>query len=759
MVRMAWGAIVSFWRAIRPGPEAARGVRIGALAGAAVWVIAFGLAVHTGLGAIPDVFLALVAGAIVAGLSAALVWLLMTAFRKLPRWTTGIFIGSVAVYIASVGPEFGTMLGLMVVLATATLGAAIATQRHGFGQTARARKIVTIALLVLSLAAVIGFVSFAVSDGTTEALIKPRTAQGPLPVMIQAANPGRTGPYSVKALTYGSGNDKWRVEYRNVAIKTATVDATAFFKEYKGWRAKARRLYWGFGFDKTPLNARVWYPDGPGPFPLVLIVHGNHQMEQWSDPGYLYLGELLASRGFILASIDENFLNATWSGDPPGEKAPRGWMLLEHLRLWRDWNAKAGNPFFGKVDLNNIALMGHSRGGEAAATAALFNKLAYYPDDATIKFPAYGFNIRSVVAIAPVDGQYKPAGAPRNLENVNYFVLQGGHDSDVSSFMGSKQFERVKFTGPGEWFKSELFIYRANHGQFNTSWGRYDSGDGPFRWFVNTKALLPPDDQRRIASVYISAFLEATIHDRREYLPLFRDARAGREWLPDALCVNRYEDSTWKRVATFGEDADVTTATMPGVRLAAQNFSVWKEGRIPFRDGDHERNGVFLGWNRKTEKPVPVPVYTISFPEDAGVGDRSVLAIALSTTDDNPAIPKDAKERKEKDKKSAPKDPEPVDFTVELSDSAGKTAALPLSRFGVLQPPLKAQFLKSAFLDEQAYKKAAEPVMQTIELPLRDFAAQGLDPAKLKTIRFRFDRGEKGSIVISEIGLREQPKM
>jgi hypothetical protein len=30
--------------------------------------------------------------------------------------------------------------------------------------------------------------------------------------------------------------------------------------------------------------------------------------------------------------------------------------------------------------------MGHSRGGEAAATAALFNKLAYYPDDATMDF-------------------------------------------------------------------------------------------------------------------------------------------------------------------------------------------------------------------------------------------------------------------------------------------------------------------------------------------------------------------------------------
>jgi hypothetical protein len=54
---------------------------------------------------------------------------------------------------------------------------------------------------------------------------------------------------------------------------------------------------------------------------------------------------------------------------------------------------------------------GHSRGGEAVAVAAAFNRLSHYPDDATIKF-TYNFDIKSIVAIAPVDGQYQPAGKP-----------------------------------------------------------------------------------------------------------------------------------------------------------------------------------------------------------------------------------------------------------------------------------------------------------------------------------------------------------
>ena len=51
-----------------------------------------------------------------------------------------------------------------------------------------------------------------------------------------------------------------------------------------GWNDE-RKDFWGFDRDELPLQARVWYPDGDGPFPLVLIVHGNHSMYEYSDPG------------------------------------------------------------------------------------------------------------------------------------------------------------------------------------------------------------------------------------------------------------------------------------------------------------------------------------------------------------------------------------------------------------------------------------------------------------------------------------------
>ena len=196
-----------------------------------------------------------------------------------------------------------------------------------------------------------------------------------------------------------------------------------------GFNGLAENQSRGFDARALPLQARVWFPAGEGPFPLALIVHGNHDMEDSSDPGYGYLGEHLASRGIILASVDANFLNGSlidqveFYKDRPGleeENDARGWLLLEHLAQWRDWSRHLNDWLFGKVDMDRVALIGHSRGGEAVAIAAAFNRLSHYPGDASLEFD-YGFNLRGVIAIAPVDGQYKPRKTGTPIDDVNYF--------------------------------------------------------------------------------------------------------------------------------------------------------------------------------------------------------------------------------------------------------------------------------------------------------------------------------------------------
>jgi hypothetical protein len=729
----------------------------GTLAAAAVCTVIAGLYARTGFGYAFDFAFAFVFAALLIPLVALAVALLLTIARRLPRMATGMMIGSCAMVMFIWGPpQLGVPMAIFIGLAEGFLGATIATFVGGrFAQAALSKKIVTALLCLLAVASNFGLVWLFVHDGSMEKIVSWKPPAGSMPARLEAANPAENGPYRVNKLFYGSGTDIRRPEYgSSVAIKTRTVDASDFFKDFQGWKRWAREKYWGFDLDKLPLNARVWYPDGDGPFPLALIVHGNHDMAEFSDPGYAYLGELLASRGFILASIDENFLNSGLFHDPPKQQPVRGWMLLEHLKLWREWNQAAGNPFRGKVDLAHIALMGHSRGGEAAATAALFNRMQYYPDNADIRFD-YGFAIQAVVAIAPADGQYKPAGQHRRIEDVSYLTLQGAHDADVSSFMGSRQWDHVRYTQPGPWFKAEIYAYRANHGQFNTGWGRTDAGE-PLSWFLNLKPLMPGEEQRRISKTYIAAFLEATLKGRREYLPFFQDWRVGRAWLPDTIYLNRYQDASYVPLASFEEDADITTTTAPGGRMAGEKLSVWREGRIPWRGGDRDYNGVFLGWNRGKAAPQssPTPAYTITLPQGAAarwqLGGASTLELSIAALDEDAPLPGKKKDEKKKEPdKSKKKDRESPDFTIELVTSDGVTATAPVSRFAAIPPPLKEKFTKLDPIEGWAYEKDWEPVFQTVRAPLSAFA---IDPAKLSIVRLKFDRTAASVICISGMG-------
>jgi len=748
------------WADIRPGSEARHGAVWGCIAAAFAGAIAAGNFLNTGFGLLPDILFCILAGAFVILLSILLIPFVLTIIRKLPRLASGLISGSVIILLLAFSP-IGVVLGPLACLCAGFLGAAIATLLHrNFRSASTKKKIMTAALCILSLAGISGQVLFLAADGSLDDMTKARLNSA-APEAPSAPDPGARGSFNMRVVYYGTkGGNPQRPEYNNPTIATPTVDASKFFKEFKGWKQALRRKYWGYGFDRLPLNATVWLPDGAGPFPLVLIVHGNHGMAEFSDPGYEYLGKLLASRGFILASVDENFLNSGLFHDPPNQQPVRGWMLLEHLKLWRDWSKNPQNPLHVKIDFQNIALIGHSRGGEAAATAVLFNRLSHYPEDATIRFD-YRFPIRSVVAIAPADGQYKPAGERRWIDDVNYFTLQGANDSDVSSFAGSLQWERVRYRTGGDWFKSELYIYRANHGQFNTVWGRSDFGY-PLGWFLNLKPLLDPGQQRRIAEIYISAFLEATLHGRREYLPVFRDYRSGRKWLPETLYVNRYQDAGYRLIADFGEDPDISTATLPGAQISAADLSLWKEGRIPFRNSDRDYNGVFIGWNRNRadgkEDAKIKPIYSITLPESSSeyLNGASAIVLSLATLDqDAPLLnEKEAKEHEES-KGDAPKERESPDFTVELQAADGAAISRPLSAFGALLPPLKVRFTKLKFLDNRLYKQSSEPVFQTILMPLSAFSERrGLDAAKIRTVRLRFNRTRTGVVLLSKVGLQ-----
>ena len=754
-LRALWGRAAGWtkasWLEVRPTAEAARGARWGAGLLVLAMALYLGAGIRAGLGTAGDIAAVTAAASLALFLGAGVLWVVLWMIQKLPRFTLALLV--VSVLLAGFSSR-GPLLPLAAVLFVAGAGACLASLI--WARMSRLRLVVTWVLLALSLGGAGAMAFLFLWDGRDKDYADAPLSKQPKVEALNAPDPSAPGPRQVVSFTYGAGTDRSRPEYgAQVGLKSRTVDGSKVVKNREGWRGKVRKWQWGFDNKQLPLNGRVWMPEGAGPFPIALVVHGNHHGQEYSDPGYAYLGELLASRGFILVSVDENFLNGHWSGDYEGsETAARGWLLLEHLKLWREWGKTKGHRLEGKADLTRVATMGHSRGGEAAATAALFNTLAALPGDARQRFD-YGFGIRAVVAIAPADGQYKPAGVPRPLKDVNYFVIHGGNDFDVSSFAGARQYGRVAFSPGFDGFKAELWIYRANHGQFNTVWGRWD-GRGPGAWLMNLKPLISGDQQRQIAKVYIAAFLEAALNGRGEYRPLFEDYRRGARWLPDTTYVNRFQDASFRAVAGFDEDVDPGTSTA-GLKIRGEKLAAWSEERIPSRWGDRGTNGVLLAWREPG-------VFTVELP-GWKLGPASVLEFSLADRGEAPPKEEDAKKGEEKKgdgkkKEDGSRKPEekkpkaPLDLTVELEDAAGKRAGIALSRMGPVYAPLKIGYAKLKLPGDD--RKPSEPVLQRYRAPLSLFG--GVDPARLKALRFRFDQSKEGFVVLDDVGFSGQER-
>ena len=736
------------WTAIKPGPLAWEGAALGLLAAA---LPPFLITVYWVFLTRPHLLSFLLSSAeyfAIAALAGALAVLLVALLKRIPAfYGWALVVALVLLYLAFFIVAPTSMSGMLffmlgVIVAASLMGAAVwMLVRGGWGRASGLQRIIAVLGLVLGLGGLAAGANWLLAPGQAVAPpINAAAMSADRVTPLSTADPSQPGPYGVRMLIYGTGQDRQRPEYGpGVALVTGSVDGSPFTQ---GWTS-TRINYWGFGPEALPINGRVWYPDGPGPFPLVLIVHGDHYMQEFSDPGYDYLGELLASRGFILASIDANFLNSDGpQGHPADENDARGWLMLEHLRFWQTWNQTTGNPFYGKVDMNNIAVMGHSRGGEAAPIAAEFNRLPSYPDDARVAFH-YNFNIRSVVAIAPVFETYKPRGRNLPLQNVNYFVLQGSNDSQILSFMGLNQYARVSFTDGNYWFKSALYIYGANHGQFNSVWVTDQSA--AFRWLYNQKAIMPVEDQKRIAEVYISAFLEATLRGKSEYVPLFRDYRAAPGWLPQTIYLNQFADSTTRMVSTYEEDINAATTTLPGGAQSGDNLTVWREQAVKLIDsavlGPIDNTAVYLGWDAAASGSTPS--YTIHLPEEGLALDAS-STLVFSMADGNEAAAQASYGLRQ-----------PIDLTVEVVDRAGHAVRLPLSSFSYLQPQIVMNLMKAPAMNA-AGPAPSEPIFESFEFPLAAFeqADASFDPASLAAVRFIFDRTPSGVVVLDDLGFR-----
>ncbi len=570
------------------------------------------------------------------------------------------------------------------------------------------------------------------------------------------------GPYLTDTLTYGSGSDRWRQEYASQAAwQTGSVDARDMLNRPSGFGLRLRERFWGFGLDALPINGRVWFPlDARERLPLVLVVHGNHDMMDFSDPGYAWLGEHLASRGHVVVSVDQNFVNSAMFGGLSRENGVRGWLLLQHLAAWRQWQQEPTHPLHELIDLNRVVLIGHSRGGEAAALAAAFNRLERYPEDARIEFD-FNFGIQGVAAIAPVDGQFWASGKPTELSDVSYFVIHGGMDGDVHYFSGDRQLVRTRPDPVAGRFSSSLYVHHANHGQFNTEWGDNDTGMIAGR-LLNRAWLMSGDEQRQVGLLYLTAFVE-NANARPESIPaLFCNPGVAGRLLPATVFVTRCDDGRRQLLTTFEQGIDITRSGTAGVSLSGRDLDLWAEKDIGYRGNTQRRQtGVFLGWDAASgNSSEQHPSYRIDIDAhlqaQLGLGDDSVLWLDMAQADRDPpprlGQQDEAADHQEAESVETALRP-PIGIVVVLEDSEGTRTQRPLSDFSEVLPPLPVRHTRLDLVNRERYHSPTEPLLQSVAIPLSEFVSDGLRPERLQAIELQFDNSDPGVLIIERIGI------
>lgn len=537
---------------------------------------------------------------------------------------------------------------------------------------------------------------------------------------IGLANPAEQGDYKYSIIHYGE--QPFFIAISKPDIISPNVDLPDFLSDYSRNQEYKYDAYHRFSSSNLPLNAKVWLPQGTQPLPLVLLVHGN------SAPGFNYLGELLASRGHIVVQVDQTYLNGLW-----GENGARGWILLEHLKLLRKWNAEQGHTFFNKINFANLALIGMSRGGEAVALAASFNQLKTIPN--SNEPTEFGFNIKSVVALAPMDGQYQHAEGRNTLKNVNYLILQGGHDADVYQFLGNQQWQRVHFDDGKDYLKQSIYIYRANHINFNQNmsddfhWGRSKN------FYAK---LLSPQQQEQITKVFVSAFLEATLAGKKEYIRTLSHPVINEYDLPKDIYVTRYMSSDFRVLRDFQgspQEGD-TFKVLTDKTLTTHPFNIVSER---LRGGTNTPNKVLkIDLKSQTETRLSFKLPNTEFLTNKK--EKRFLSLAIARVD--------AGENQNCSSYNLL-----TDTRIEIVNNMGVVLNKKLSPQASISPLLISDFSE---LENSDVKFApTEPTMQTITLPIQ--FNKKINEEDNLALNIIFTPKHDVSIMLDDIGVTSSP--
>jgi hypothetical protein len=367
--------------------------------------------------------------------------------------------------------------------------------------------------------------------------------------------------------------------------------------------------------------------------------------------------------------------------------------------------------------------MGHSRGGEGVARAAVLN---------ADRGGRYG--IRAVLPLAPTD--FARATVPGVAMN----VVLPYCDGDVSDLEGQKFYDDTRYSVDGDNSpRSTVTVMGANHNFFNTEWTPGQSA-APSNddWFGDEKASpcgakypgrLTPKEQQAVGTAYVAGFFRLQLGHEKQFLPQFdgsdsRAASAGKavvrvvsqgrvvnrldKALPAGAVTGKLSATVCAGVATTSVRASTPTCMATDDWSNAPHWgAAWFAAKTPTTAVTKLK---WTGTNGVVRVNVPA-------------GQRDVRRVAALTF------------RAAPDPVGAPK----TDLSVHVVDGHGRAAVVPVSA------------VSDALVRMPGSNDSGLPknLLRTVRIPVSTF--KGIDLRDVRAVELHTDKVASGSAYVSDL--------
>jgi len=503
------------------------------------------------------------------------------------------------------------------------------------------------------------------------------------------------------------------------------------------------------GSDSVRLWATVRYPalnngsntdliKTDSSLPIVMVLHGNHGIFRGPDDsddndiaddvcsgsglpevlnheGYNYVLDSLAKTGIIAVSINANDLNCK-----SGRFNERADLILEHLSLWKGMHADtlANDPFAGKfigaVDLSLIGLIGHSRGGEAVVRVPLRNS------DSSFQF-------KGIISLAPTDAE-----AGNQVTDIPLLMILPAADGDVWDNSGAEIYDRSNSQSNSQWFRSQMYIYGANHNYFNQQWLEddpiYDDGTAV------APSRLSRTAQERLLQGWSRTFFELTLKDKNEYLPIFSGDAELSGLMNDSVYTS-FRSGQRQFVDLYQDSPDnIDRNSLNGNVIRNGSFLGFDEFTLRQGSTDqfnntffHNTDGLVVEWQKE------MPNFVSRIPaanEDMSAYDNLTTRIAQVNDSRNRGLNRAS---------------EVMVIRLGITDRNNNHVDIETAGVGDIPYPYQHPF-------------GAKSMMHTLRVPSACFVnsdGAAIDSSRTSDMTIKFDRTDQGTLAIDDIGFSQ----